>query len=135
MLVQSADGAIHLLPALPDAWMDSGSVSGLKTRGGFEIASLEWKDGKITKLIVRSSLGGIMRLRVPNKLIGNKMMSPASGENTNLFFAVSQPLPPLVNPEAVITKPIFPESFLYDLPTVKGGVYLFRARPGNTPIK
>src|SRR5690625_6886159 len=48
MLVQSHDGAIHLLPALPDAW-PKGKVSGLVTRGGFVI-DMSWQDRKSTRL-------------------------------------------------------------------------------------
>lgn len=51
MLVQSHDGKIELLPALPDAWK-SGKVSGLKARGG-KTVSIEWKDGKIVKSSIK----------------------------------------------------------------------------------
>jgi alpha-L-fucosidase 2 len=55
--VRADDGSVllHLLPALPSTWK-TGSVSGLRTRGGFEV-SLEWKDGKLTAYEVLSTLG------------------------------------------------------------------------------
>jgi alpha-L-fucosidase 2 len=67
MLMQSADGDIHLLPALPDVWQ-AGSVTGLRARGGFEIMKMEWKDAKLVKVVIRSAIGGNLRLRVPNAM-------------------------------------------------------------------
>jgi alpha-L-fucosidase 2 len=61
MLMQSCVGEIELLPALPKAW-PSGSVTGLRARGGFEL-DLQWKDGKLGNVTVRSRAGGPCRLR------------------------------------------------------------------------
>ena len=56
MLVQSQDGVIHLLPALPRAWKKKGAVRGLRCRGGFEV-DFEWLDGLVTVYRLRSVTG------------------------------------------------------------------------------
>ncbi|HTH83649.1 MAG TPA: glycoside hydrolase family 95 protein, partial [Mucilaginibacter sp.] len=83
MLMQSADESLFLLPALPDAWPE-GSISGLRARGGFEIVSMKWKDGKLSEVKIKSTLGGNCRLRVGNavKLQGG-VLKKASGTNPN----------------------------------------------------
>ncbi len=66
MLMQSQQGVIHLLPALPAAW-PSGQVTGLCARGGFEV-DLAWADGQLTSATVRSRLGGACRVRASRPL-------------------------------------------------------------------
>ncbi len=61
MLLQSQNGEINLLPALPDAWA-KGNVSGLKARGNFVIA-IKWDHKELASVHILSISGGICKLR------------------------------------------------------------------------
>ena len=123
MLVQSHDGAVHLLPALPDTWQN-GEVKGLRTRGGF-IADITWEDGILATATVKSTIGGILRLRsyVPLKGEGLK---PAEGTCPNELLAPADIQKPLMSRKLKKFELLpIKEIYEYDIETSAGQQYRF----------
>src|SRR5690606_1888545 len=113
LLMQSHDGAIHLLPALPEA-IGNGQVKGLKARGGFTIASLVWRDNAPVEVTITSNLGGVLRLRTSSKLKTSNL-EKAKGENPNPFYAINQIKEPLIADGFKSKKPKLPRYYEYQI--------------------
>jgi alpha-L-fucosidase 2 len=124
MLMQSHDGVIQLLPALPDSWKN-GSINGLRARGGFEIEELTWKEGKLSKLVIKSNLGGNCRIRSYSELKadGKAKLAVANGENSNPFYQVPEGKKPLISDKAKLRSLKLKNTFEYDLATSKEETY------------
>jgi alpha-L-fucosidase 2 len=85
MLVQSQADEIQLLPALPKAW-PTGSVKGLRARGGFEV-DIQWKDGKMTGASLRGVGGRVCKVRYGDKVTD---VTLAAGQSCSLDASLSR---------------------------------------------
>lgn len=128
MLMQSYDGNIHLLPAIPADWA-SGSINGIVARGGF-VLDMAWQNGKITKLVIKSTLGGNCRLRTPNTLKGQNglVTKAAKGENTNPLFGIDEVKKPIIANAEKLKGITLAPTVLVDFETVAGKTYTLIAQ-------
>lgn len=120
MLMQSHDGFVYLLPALPSLW-EEGQIKGIVARGGFEF-DLSWKNGKVEKLVVHSRKGGNCRLRSLTPLSGSGLKK-AKGKNPNGLYAVPEVPRPLINEQAKLNEIELSQTYMYDLSTQAGKTY------------
>ena len=124
MLMQSHNGEIFLLPALPQQW-PNGSIKGLRARGGF-VVDMKWKNGAVSELIIHSQLGGNCRIRTISVLSGKDIqLKKATGENPNKFyFSGSQPQSIQNNSKVQLEKLNLKETYCIDFVTEKGKLYI-----------
>ena len=121
MLVQSHNGEISILPALPDLW-GSGKIVGLKARGGFEI-DIEWENNKLKRATIHSSLGGNCRLRTPQKFRivddnNNEInLLEIKGETPNQFNNYILAGDPIITSKKGLDSYNKPISYIYDFKT------------------
>jgi alpha-L-fucosidase 2 len=66
MLLQSHEGELSLLPALPAAWSE-GAVEGLRARGGYEVG-IVWKGGALARATIAADRAGTCRVRATTPL-------------------------------------------------------------------
>jgi alpha-L-fucosidase 2 len=86
MLLQSQNGELHLLPALPAAWTD-GEVKGLVGRGNF-VVDMAWDGGQLRSARISARQGGrcVLRTAAPIVVAGVKARSKRSGIGYVLAF-------------------------------------------------
>lgn len=119
MLVQSHDGAVHLLPALPSAWQ-AGEVKGLRTRGG-GIIGMKWANGRLVKARLQATLDGVIRLR---SYVPLKGLKPAQGNCPNPLLEPAMVKQPELSRELKeLPKPNIKKVYEYDLKVKAGKTY------------
>ncbi|MFE5324525.1 glycoside hydrolase N-terminal domain-containing protein [Paenibacillus sp. NPDC056579] len=91
MLLQSHEGNVRLLPALPSSWSE-GRVKGLRARGGFEV-SLQWSESRLQRAEIVSLNGGVCKLAAASPVEirqGDRLVATASGVSDEIEFPTEQ---------------------------------------------
>jgi alpha-L-fucosidase 2 len=122
MLLQSHNGNVALLPALPDAWKN-GSISGIKARGNFKV-TINWKNSKLVNATIYSGSGGLCRVSAPIPVKVREVYSKvAAGNNTNVLNTSYGEPPFEKNHEAKLAELKIPDRYTIDFETEKGKAY------------
>ena len=125
MLVQSHEGEIHLLPALPTSW-HTGKVTGLKARGGVTV-DMEWENGQLKLAKIHSALGGLIKIRTNEQVICADEAEKTINVNSNPLFQWVNPGLPIIHKPTATSIWQGKTSFNMTLNTNPGGKYLIFA--------
>jgi alpha-L-fucosidase 2 len=90
MLLQSHAGEIHLLPALPKAW-PTGSVKGLRARGGFEV-DIDWHDSRLLNATIRSTTASTTHVRYAQQAV-DLNLTPGMTKRLNGTLQIAREVP------------------------------------------
>jgi alpha-L-fucosidase 2 len=120
MLLQSHDGQVSLLPALPAAWAN-GSVNGIKARGNFTVDMI-WKKGKLVQGKIVSVIGGVCKLRTnePVKIIE---VRSTDEHNANALQTMYGKPPYQKNENAKLAEVDTSKGYIISFKTEKGKTY------------
>lgn len=122
MLMQSHEGYIHLLPALPTEW-PKGEIKGLVARGGFVI-DLKWDKGKLTEAVIFSKLGGNCRIKTDRELACREVkLEEASTKNRNPLQLQPDEVEFRNNSKTTPVELTLPKGKIYEFQTVAGKTY------------
>lgn len=122
MLMQSHNGELALLPALPDAWKN-GHIIGIKARGNFTVG-IDWKNGKLAKATVYSALGGTCRISAPIPVkVVEVHARTAKGNNANKLNTSYGEPPYEKDQQAKLVELKIPDRYTIDFVTEKGKTY------------
>jgi alpha-L-fucosidase 2 len=122
MLLQSQDGMLSLLPALPDAWKE-GSIKGIKARGNF-VVNIDWKDGKLVQALIKSEIGGNCRLRTLQKVkVVETDARSVNGSNPNRLTQLPYKPPYKNNAKSALQSVPVQQGYVVDFKTEKGKTY------------
>jgi len=125
MLVQSHEGFIHLLPALPLEW-PSGEVKGLVARGGF-VVDMKWNDGKLTEATILSKLGGNCRVKASGEIVCRKAnVKEVSGKNPNQLQQQPTTVKFMNNSKTAQGNSSLPDKKLFEWQTSAGEIYYLK---------
>jgi alpha-L-fucosidase 2 len=122
MLLQSHDGRVSLLPALPRDW-SQGSVEGLRARGNFEVA-MDWRQGQLSQARITSGAGGLLRLRTltPVKVVEAQSRA-ARGSNPNPLTPAPEKPDYKNNSKTKLQQVNTTAGYVIDIDTQKGRTY------------
>ena len=122
MLLQSHNGEISLLPALPAVWKN-GSIKGIKARGNFTL-SINWKSGKLAQAKIYSGNGGVCRVSALQAIrVAEVKSEPSEGDNTNSLNTVYGKTYYVKKENAPLMELNISKTYSIDFVTKKGRTY------------